>query len=172
MAEYSDYQGHYLKREWRKCERISRRDRPEKEIAQLTFIKEQALKNRLDKDYYDAAVAIGTTQARKNWKLQDALRNVLTEEFIKADKPIMAYSLINSAELGRRKFDVILFAEDNAEVLKKGKNDDFWRRGYWSEGYVCDHKFIPNDYEYILWRCLSDSSAHDKALAASTARTS
>lgn len=31
---------------------------------------------------------------------------------------------------------------------------------------------IPNDYEYILWRCLSDSSAHDKALAASTARTS
>ena len=165
VAEYSDYQGHYLKREWRKYKRISRRDRPEKEISLLTFIKEQALKNRLDKDYYDASVAIGTTQARKDWKLRDSLRNVLTEEFIKAGKPIMAYSLINSGELGRQKFDALRFAEDNAEVLKKGKNDDFWRRGYWGDGYVCDHKFIPNDYEYILWRCLSDASAHDKALA-------
>ncbi len=84
VAEYSDYQGHYLKREWRKYERIARRDRPEKEIAQLAFIKEQALKSRLDKDYYDAVVGIGTTSARKNWKLQDSLRNCLTKEFIKA----------------------------------------------------------------------------------------
>ena len=165
VAEYSDYQGHYLKREWRRYERIARRDRPEKEIAQLTFIKEQALKNRLDKDYYDAAVGIGTTQSRKNWKLRDSLRNSLTEEFVKAGKPIMAYSLINSGDLGRQEFDALRFAEDNAEVLKKGKNSDFWRRGYWNEGYVCDHKFIPNDYEYILWRCLSDASTHDKALA-------
>ena len=166
VAEYSDYQGHYLKREWRKYERIARRDRPEKEIAQLTFIKEQALKNRLDKDYYDAAVGIGTTQSRMNWKLRDSLRNSLTEEFVKAGKPIMAYSLINAGDLGRQDFNALRFAEDNAEVLKKGKNSDFWRRGYWNEGYVCDHKFIPNDYEYILWRCLSDASAHDKALAA------
>ena len=166
VAEYSDYQGHYLKREWRKYERISRRDRPEKEIAQLTFIKEQALKNHLDKDYYDAAVGIGTTQARQNWKLRDSLRNSLTEEFIKAGKPIMAYSLINSGDLGRQEFDAMRFVEDYAEVLKRGKNSDFWRRNYWNEGYVCDHKFIPNDYEYILWRCLSDASTHDKALAA------
>ena len=48
--------------------------------------------------------------------------------------------------------------------MKKGRNDDFWWRGYWGEGYVCDHKFIPNDYEYILWHCLSDASAHDKVL--------
>ena len=96
VAEYPDIYGHYLKREWRRYERLSRRDRPEKEIALLTFIKEQALKNRLDKDYYDAVVTIGTTQARRNWKLRDSLRNVLTEEFIKAGKPIMAYSLINS----------------------------------------------------------------------------
>ena len=166
VAEYSDYQGHYLKREWRKYERIARRDRPEKEIAQLTFIKVQALKNRLDKDYYDAAVGIGTTQARQNWKLRDSLRNSLTEEFIKAGKPIMAYSLINSGDLGRQEFDAMRFVEDYAEVLKRGKNSDFWRRNYWSEGYVCDHKFISNDYEYILWRCLSDASTHDKALAA------
>ena len=166
VAEYSDYQRHYLKREWRKYERIARRDRPEKEIAQLTFIKEQALKNRLDKDYYDAAVGIGTTQARKNWKLRDSLRNSLTEEFIKAGKPIMAYSLISSRDLGRQEFDALRFAEDNAEVLKQGRNSDFWRRGYWNEGYVCDHKFISNDYEYILWRCLSDASTHDKAFAA------
>ena len=166
VAEYSDYQGHYLKREWRKYERISRRDRPEKEIAQLIFIKEQALKNHLDKDYYDAAVGIGTTQARQNWKLRDSLRNSLTEEFTKAGKPIMAYSLINSGDLGRQEFDAMRFVEDNAEVLKRGKNSDFWRRNYWNEGYVCDHKFIPNDYEYILWRCLSDASTHDEALAA------
>ena len=164
VAEYPDIYGHYLKREWRRYERLSRRDRPEKEIALLTFIKEQALKNRLDKDYYDAVVTIGTTQARRNWKLRDSLRNVLTEEFIKAGKPIMAYSLINSGDLGRQEFDALRFAEDNAEVLKKGKNDDFWRLGYWGEGYVCDHEFIPNDYEYILWHCLSDASAHDKAL--------
>lgn len=164
VAEYPDINGHYLKREWRRYERLSRRDRPEKEIALLTFIKEQAQKNRLDKDYYDAVVTIGTTQARRNWKLRDSLRNVLTEEFIKAGKPIMAYSLINSGDLGRQEFDALRFAEDNAEVLKKGKNDDFWRLGYWGEGYVCDHKFIPNDYEYILWHCLSDASAHDKAL--------
>ena len=165
VAEYSDYQGHYLKREWRKYERIARRDRPDKEIAQLTFIKEQALKNNLDRDYYDAAVRIGTTQVRKNWKLRDSLRNVLTEEFIKAGKPIMAYSLINSEALGQQKFDVLRFAEDNAVLLKKGKNDGIWRRGYLVKGYICDHKFIPNDYEYILWRCLSDASVHDKALA-------
>ena len=165
VAEYPDINGHYLKKEWRKYERLSRRDRPEKEIALLTFIKEQALKNRLDKDYYDAVVTIGTTQARRNWKLRDSLRNGLTEEFIKAGKPIMAYSLIKSGDLGRQKFDALRFAEDNAKVLKKGKNDGFWRLGYWGEGYVCDHKFIPNDYEYILWRCLSDASAHDKALA-------
>lgn len=164
VAEYPDINGHYLKREWRRYERLSRRDRPEKEIALLTFIKEQALKNRLDKDYYDAVVTICTTQARRNWKLRDSLRNVLTEEFIKAGKPIMAYSLINSRDLGRQKFDAQRFAEDNAEVLKKGRNDDFWRRGYWGDGYVCDHEFIPNDYEYILWHCLSDASAHDKAL--------
>ena len=164
VAEYSDIQGHYLKREWRKYKRISRRDRPEKEIALLTFIKEQALKKQLGKDYYDAAVGIGKTLLRKNWKLLDSLRNSLTEEFITAGKPIMAYSLINSGELGRQKFDALLFAEVNAEVLKKGMNDDFWRRGYWGEGYVCDHRFIPNDYEYILWRCLSDTSAHGKAL--------
>ena len=164
VAEYPDINGHYLKREWRRYERLSRRDRPEKEIALLTFIKEQAQKNRLDKDYYDAVVTIGTTQARRNWKLRDSLRNVLTEEFIKAGKPIMAYSLINSRDLGRQKFDALRFAEDNAEVLKKGRNDDFWRRGYWGDGYVCDHEFIPNDYEYILWHCLSDASAHDKAL--------
>ncbi len=165
VAEYSDIQGHYLKREWRKYKRITRRDQPEKEIAQLTFIKEEALKNRLDRDYYDAAVAIGTTQARKNWKLRDSLRNSLTDEFIKAGKPIMAYSLINSEVLGRQKFDALRFAEDNAVLLKKGKNDGIWRRGYWVKGYVCDHKFILNDYEYILWRCLSDTSVHDKALA-------
>lgn len=164
VAEYPDINGHYLKREWRRYERLSRRDRPEKEIALLTFIKEQAQKKRLDKDYYDAVVTIGTTQARRNWKLRDSLRNVLTEEFIKAGKPIMAYSLINSGDLGRQEFDALRFAEDNAEVLKKGRNDDFWRRGYWGDGYVCDHEFIPNDYEYILWHCLSDASAHDKAL--------
>ena len=164
VAEYPDINGHYLKREWRRYERLSRRDRPEKEIALLTFIKEQAQKKRLDKDYYDAVVTIGTTQARRNWKLRDSLRNVLTEEFIKAGKPIMAYSLINSGDLGRQEFDALRFAEDNAEVLKKGRNDDFWRRGYWGDDYVCDHEFIPNDYEYILWLCLSDASAHDKAL--------
>lgn len=164
VAEYPDINGHYLKREWRRYERLSRRDRPEKEIALLTFIKEQAQKNRLDKDYYDAVVTIGTTQARRNWKVRDSLRNVLTEEFVKAGKPIMAYSLINSRDLGRQEFDALRFAEDNAEVLKKGRNDDFWRRGYWGDGYVCDHEFIPNDYEYILWHCLSDASAHDKAL--------
>lgn len=121
VAEYPDINGHYLKREWRRYERLSRRDRPEKEIALLTFIKEQALKNRLDKDYYDAVVTIGTTQARRNWKLRDSLRNVLTKEFIKAGKPIMAYSLINSGDLGRQEFDALRFAEDNAEVLKKEK---------------------------------------------------
>lgn len=42
VAEYPDINGHYLKREWRRYERLSRRDRPEKEIALLTFIKEQA----------------------------------------------------------------------------------------------------------------------------------
>lgn len=119
VAEYPDINGHYLKREWRRYERLSRRDRPEKEIALLTFIKEQAQKNRLDKDYYDAVVTIGTTQARRNWKLRDSLRNVLTKEFIKAGKPIMAYSLINSGDLGRQEFDALRFAEDNAEVLKK-----------------------------------------------------
>lgn len=74
VAEYPDINRHYLKREWRRYERLSRRDRPEKEIALLTFIKEQAQKNRLDKDYYDAEVTIGTTQARRNWKLRDSLK--------------------------------------------------------------------------------------------------
>ena len=44
VAEYPDIYGHYLKREWRRYERLSRRDRPEKEIVLLTFIKEQAQK--------------------------------------------------------------------------------------------------------------------------------
>ena len=30
VAEYPDIYGHYLKREWRRYERLSRRDRPEK----------------------------------------------------------------------------------------------------------------------------------------------
>ena len=84
VAEYPDINGHYLKREWRRYERLSRRDRPEKEIALMTCMKYQGLKIRLDKDYYDAVVTIGTTQARRNWKLRDSLRNVLTEEIGRA----------------------------------------------------------------------------------------
>lgn len=120
VAEYPDINGHYL----RGVEAVraafqsvmTRRDRSA-DVHQRTGAEETA-----GQDYYDAVVTIGTTQARRNWKLRDSLRNVLTEEFIKAGKPIMAYSLINSGDLGRQEFDALQFAEDNAEVLE---NDDF-----------------------------------------------
>ena len=62
-----------LKKEWKKYDRLERRDRPRDQIAKLHEIRELALERRLPNDLLRACREEKRVGSRLNWKSTDSL---------------------------------------------------------------------------------------------------
>ena len=75
-----DKDGHVLTALWKQYEEASKADRPQKEAEILTKIKDEAARQRLAADFYDAAVKYVESVQRRDWKKREELRKNLEKE--------------------------------------------------------------------------------------------
>ena len=112
-----DKDGHVLTALWKQYEEASKADRPQKEAEILTKIKEEAGKQRLAADFYDAAVQYVESVQRRDWKKRDELRANLEKEVKAFDEPMVTY-LWMSEQAAKSSDARWAFVKDRSETFR------------------------------------------------------
>ena len=144
-------ESHVLTRLWKQYDEAVKADRPQKEAEVLSQIKQEALRQHLPLDFYDAATQYVRTGQRRDWKQRDALREALRQEVEAFDMPLITFHWMNewTDASGDELLAYVLAHPDGFE----GRHPALYRS---VDGYLDgDLKpFIRNDREYAFWRLL------------------
>ena len=121
-----DQDGHVLTALWKQYEEASKADRPQKEAEILTKIKEEAGKQRLAADFYDAAVQYVESVQRRDWKKRDELRANLEKEVEAFAEPMVTYLWMG--DFGSASSDERwAFVRNRADAFRAGHNTALYR---------------------------------------------
>ena len=145
--------GHVLTNLWKQYEDAQKADRPQLEAELLAQIKEEAIRQHLPVDFYDAATAYVTTVQRRDWKQRDQLRENLAAEVKAFNEPMVTFHWMNN--WNRASTDALwAFVQANPEGFQ-GHNPAFYRD---VSNYLGGRltPYIGSDKEYVLWRLLKD----------------
>ena len=154
-----DQDGHVLTALWKQYEEANKADRPQKEAEILTKIKNEAVKQHLAADFYDAAVKYMESVQRRDWKKREELRKNLEKEVKDFDEPMVTY-LWMSDHAGSPSDARWAFVRDRAEAFRTGHNTALYRGiGGLMGGALKD--FVASDYEYVLWHLLGSRRYED-----------
>ena len=80
-----------LKKEWKKYERMARKDLPLDQIAKLHEIRELAIERRLSEDLLRTCREEERIQFRLNWKTSDSVRASLRKVIESYGEPMLTY---------------------------------------------------------------------------------
>lgn len=140
--------GHQLTSLWKEYEKAHKADRPQKEAAALSNIKEAAVKQHLPVDFYDAATLYVNAVQRRDWKQRDTLRRQLEEDVKAFDEPIVTFLWMKEWKYSSRE-DLLTFVEAHSKALEGRHNALHHGAERILDG--CYRDFIRTDREYALW---------------------
>ena len=145
--------GHTLTSLWKKYDAARKADRPQLEAEILSEIKQEAMRQHLSLDFYDAATQYVSTVQRRDWKQRDALNKALEQEVKAFDEPVVTFQWMNSWKgvSSEALWDYVKQNEDRFQ----GHTPAFYRN---IQNYLGGRlkPFIRTDKEYILWRILAN----------------
>ena len=143
--------GHTLTALWKQYEAASRADRPQQEAQLLTQIKQEAIRQHLPVDFYDAATLYVSTVERRDWKQRDQLRAALEEEVKAFGDPMVTFHWMNAWK--RASTDELwAYVQAHPEGFQ-GHTPAFYRDIQQYLGGTLK-PFVQGDREYVLWRVL------------------
>ena len=163
---------HVLTALWKQYDQAHNADLPQKEADILAKIKEEATKQHLPVDFYDAASAYVRTVLRRDWKQRDTLQERLAREVEAFADPLVTFLWM--AEWNND-------SVDDLWAFVQARPDGFMgcnrglHRGVDGVLGGCLKPFIRSDREYVLWyltaRRYSDDKEIVQALQAEVAGT-
>ena len=133
---------------WKEYEKAHKADRPQKEAAALSKIKEAAVKQHLPVDFYDAATLYVYAVQRRDWKQRDTLRRQLEEDVKAFDEPIVTFLWMKEWKYSSPE-DLLTFVEAHSKALEANHKD--LHHGVQNILGGCFVDFIGTDREYALW---------------------
>ena len=131
-----------LKKEWKKYDRLERRDRPRDQIAKLHEIRELALERRLPNDLLRACREEKRVGSRLNWKSTDSLDRAMFEVVESYGEPLLTYRWLTAGDWK--------YAKDHRDELESGRHPDLQGSRIPFLQFE-DEDDIRDDFEWILW---------------------
>ena len=152
-----DSQGHVLTSLWKEADAFRKADMPQKQLAVLERIRDEAAAKRLHKDFYDAATEAFGVAVSRNWKDSERLEKDLERRIDEYDEPIVTF--IHRSGEGYPA-DSILASESR---LRTGRNIAFYTGFSLPDGAMEDVviSLVKDDFEYCLWKVCSENEAFD-----------
>ena len=152
-----DSQGHVLTSLWKEADAFRKADMPQKQLAVLERIRDEAAAKRLHKDFYDAATEAFGVAVFRNWKDSERLEKDLERRIDEYDEPIVTF--IHRSGEGYPA-DSILASESR---LRTGRNTAFYTGFSLPDGAMEDVviSLVKDDFEYCLWKVCSENEAFD-----------
>ena len=152
-----DSQGHVLTSLWKEADAFRKADMPQKQLAVLERIRDEAAAKRLHKDFYDAATEAFGVAVSRNWKDSERLEKDLERRIDEYDEPIVTF--IHRSGEGYPA-DSILASESR---LRTGRNTAFYTGFSLPDGAMEDVviSLVKDDFEYCLWKVCSENEAFD-----------
>ncbi len=151
-----DSNGLVLTARWAEYEKMHNADRPQKEAEILRDIRDEAMRQHLPADFYDAGEQYVYTEQRRNWKLQDSLRTEFQSLVERFDEPIVTYTWMGI--FGRKSTEERWeYVRSKGNAFSKGHHPEFYRNLYPYLGGALK-EFIRDDREYVLWDLLRSRS--------------
>lgn len=152
----ADSDGHVLDALWKQYQAAYNSDQPQKEQEILTKIKEEAGKQRLAWDYYDAVTRYEDVGVRINWKMRESLHEATKEAIAEFNEPVVTYYFsLRNAILPED------FLGSNADRLKSANNPEFHKRDWAVKNRSYSKTLLENfqnDYDYVVWSLYMNST--------------
>ena len=151
--------GHTLTSLWKKYDAARKADRPQLEAEILSEIKQEAMRQHLSLDFYDAATQYVSTVQRRDWKQRDALNKALEQEVKAFDEPVVTFQWMSRWQYASTEA-LWAYVQAHPDGFK-GRTSGFYAD---AGGYLGGAlpRFIAGDREYVLWRLLSSRSVSEK----------
>ena len=150
--------GHTLTSLWKKYDAARKADRPQLEAEILSEIKQEAMRQHLSLDFYDAATQYVSTVQRRDWKQRDALNKALEQEVKAFDEPVVTFQWMSRWQYASTEA-LWAYVQAHPDGFK-GRTSGFYAD---AGGYLGGAlpRFIASDREYVLWRLLSSRSVSE-----------
>ncbi len=159
-----DEEGHTLTALWKIQKSLDEADQPAKELEQLEKIISRAESAHLPWDFYDAWQKYVSTSVSMDWKSRDSVVSRMNRSADSFGEPIVNFMLKYSGFRYPETEELLGFAENNASLLKRSRNREFYSHGLSSSLCTLPETIIrdiSNDYEYVLWRIALKSGERD-----------
>ena len=147
--------GHTLTSLWKKYDAARKADRPQLEAEILSEIKQEAMRQHLSLDFYDAATQYVSTVQRRDWKQRDALNKALEQEVKAFDEPVVTFQWMSRWQYASTEA-LWAYVQAHPDGFK-GRTSAFYKDVGGYLGGVLP-AFIANDREYVLWRMLGSGN--------------
>ena len=140
--------GHELTQLWKRYQVAADADQPLTQCKILEEIKQEAQKQHLMVDFYDAATLYAEVGTRRNWKQRDSLYKAMKAEIDAFGEPFLCYKRLvkydypSQAELWQ-------YVKPNVDAMK-GKRTP----ALWGDTRFIDENlkgFLADDAQYVLW---------------------
>ena len=144
---------HILTSLWKEYEAAVAADKPATQAAVLSRIKEQAGRERLNWDFYDAGRKTVWVEVSRDWKKSDSLRRAFKKEVDNYAEPVVWVAYRREFGGDRNMLDLI---QQYADRLQGSADPAFWKDDYRVQGQMnglLTH-YIRDNYEYALWSAM------------------
>ena len=147
----NDKNPHELTQLWDQYESARKSDRPQKQLEILAQIKEEAQRQHLPVDFYDAATQYVQVTGQRNWKQREEASQNLAKEVAAFDEPIVTFRWMSAWDNASHEA-LWKYVEAHPDGFQ-GRTSAFYDN---LPGYLggCMPAFIQNDREYTLWYLL------------------
>ncbi|MBO4454890.1 MAG: hypothetical protein J5759_00400 [Bacteroidales bacterium] len=159
FAQNKDSEGHTLIGLWKDYYKAEKADKPQDQLKALTAIKQEAAKQHLAWDFYDAGNKYVTVGSSINWKDRSNLSSAFDKEVQEFGEPVAVY-FHRRYHWGRTQCEE--FAQKNLDALAASYNPEFYPLDGAITGpvyYSVLKTLIHNDYEYVLWSIFGSSTS-------------
>ena len=142
---------HVLTQLWTQYENARKADRPQKQAEILKQIKEEATRQHLPIDFYDAATTYVQVVSQRNWKEREPANQALEAEVKAFDEPIVTFRWMASWK-GAPISELWDYVKAHPNGFQ-ARTAAFYTDISQYLGGALPH-FVQNDQEYVLWRML------------------
>ena len=164
LSSFAMSDGHTLTGLWEKYEKARKADRPVTEAEILSQIKQEALRQHLPVDFYDAATKYVSTVQRRDWKQADALRTKLKAEVEEFDDPFITYLWMDEWK-GASGRELWKYVQAHPGGFAGSHPALYHGAGAILSGAY--KPFIKSDAEYVLWDILQQDKSVESEVSAS-----
>lgn len=151
FAQTKDSDGHTLVSLWKTYYKAEKADKPQDQLKALEAIKQEASKQHLAWDFYDAASRCVSVGSSINWKDRRNLEQAFDKEVEEMGEPVAVYF---HRRYSWGKDYANQFVTEHKEALLASSNPEFYSRDGYFTGpvyYKVLRQLVSNDYEYVIW---------------------